>query len=449
MRTLRLFALFVRRQNLGDNRLAIALPIAAFSVVVSILMIVLGGARALAAIDGEMAGIYRVLTVLASALLVVPMITLGAAAAKLSARRRDARLSSLALLGATQGQIAGLTILESVGLALVGALLGTAGYVGLVPLVGLVPMGGAALGGALWLPWWWLPLVWLGVATVSAGSALFGLRNVLVTPLGVRTRQQPRTPRKTRVLVALGLGAVGTLLMLSWVAIGERAGFFAMLIVLFIAFGCGIFALDAIGPAYLALRARISLARAGDVERVLAARTILDDPLTAWRNVSGLALATFVSVIAAAGLGMVDLLNHNLETTSPTTLIADMRTGVYLTLGIAFLVVAATVAISQAAHALDRARVHVAMDRLGVPADLIARAGRRAVMSAVTGVMVGAGLLAVVLMFPIVGVTLIARPVALLAMAAAFTVGILLVRGAASVANRLVPGILARPERVL
>jgi len=449
MTTLRLAALFARRQNLRDNGLAIALPIVAFTVVTAMLLIVLGGARALVALDAELAGIYRMLAVLAMALLVVPMFTLGAAAAKLSARRRDARLSSLALLGATQPQIAGLTVIESAASAVLGAVFGTILYAVLVPLVGLVSMGGARLGGALWLPWWWLPLVWAAVAAVAAGAALFGLRNVLVTPLGVRTRQLARVPRKTRLLMAFILVVLGLVALVSWVSIGARTGPVGMMIALFVGFGCGILALDAVGPAYLALRARFSLSRADDVEKMLAARSILDDPTTAWRNVSGLALATFISVIAAAGLGLLDMLNGAADTSAEAMLFADMRTGVYLTLAIAFVMVAATVAISQAANTLDRARVHVAMDRLGVPVDLVSRAARRSVMSAVTGVMLGAGLLAVMLMAPIVGVTLVARPVALLAMAAAFAVGLLLVRGAASMATRLVPGILARPDRVL
>ena len=451
MNTLRLASLFARRQSLRDNLLATALPITAFAVVTAMLMIVLGGVRVLSGFGGEWAGAYRVMTALALALLVIPMVTLGAAAAKLSAQRRDTRLSSLALLGATQGQIAGLTVIESAGSALAGALIGTVAYAGLVPLFGLVSMGGARLGSGLWLPWWWLPLIWLAVAFVAAASALFGLRNVMVTPLGVRTNQQPRVTGKVRLLIAGILLIVGVTALVSATQVAERIGVLGILIALFVGFGCGVLALDAVGPAYLALRARMALNRADDIESMLAARTILDDTLAAWRNVSGLALTTFISVIAAAGLGLVDLanVNHAADNAAEALLFADLRTGVYLTLMIAFVMVATTVAISQAAHTLNRAAVHVAMDRLGMPSNLVARASRRAVMSAVTGVMLGAGLLAVLLMLPIVGVALITRPISLIAMAGAFALGLLLVRAAASASNRLVPGILARPDRVL
>ena len=448
MIALRLAVLFARRQRVND-RLAGALPVAAFAVVVAMLLLVLGGAGALLNIDNPMAGIYQALTVLALALLVVPLITLGAAAAKLSARRRDARLSSLVLLGATQSQVAALTVVESVTAALTGALIGTAGYALLVPLMGLVEMGGSQLGASLWLPWYWLPLVWLGVSLVAAVSALFGLRGVLVTPLGVRARQLPRLAKKRRVLIAAALVGLGLLFMVGMTAIGELSGPIGIFIGIFVAFGCGILALDTVGPWYLALRAKFALRRAQNVERILAARAILDDPLSAWRNVAGLALTTFISVIAAAGLGIVDLASGSITSADELQLFIDIRTGAYLTLAIAFVMVAATVAISQAANTLDRARVHVAMDWLGVPQDLMARAARRSVMSAVTGVMAGAAILAALLMFPLVGISLLMRPVALLAMAVAFVLGVLLVRAAASVSGRLVPGILARPERIL
>ena len=448
MIALRIAALLARRQR-NDDRLAGMLPVAAFAVVVTMLALVLAGARALLRLDTADAGIYRFLTVLALALLVVPLITLGAAAAKLSARRRDARLSSLVLLGATQGQVAALTVVEAVTAALVGALIGTAGYALLVPLVGLVEIGGTRLGVGLWLPWYWLTLLWLGISVIAAASAVVGLRGVLVTPLGVRTRQRPRLAGKRRVVVAVGLIGVGVLAMVGLSVIGQLSGPVGLLIAVFVAFGCGILALDAIGPWYLAQRAKSAWRKADNVERLLASRTILEDPLSAWRNVSGLALTTFISVIAAAGLAVVDMADTSSVTAEELQLFADMRTGVYLTLAIAFVMVAATVAISQAADTLDRSRVHVAMDRLGVPQDLVARAARRSVMSAVFGVMLGSAVLAVLLMFPLVGVTLLTRPISFVVMAGACVLGVLLVRAAASVSRRLVPGILARPERVL
>ena len=47
--------------------------------------------------------IYQALAVIALVLLVVPLVSLGGAAARLSARRRDDRLATLRLLGATPG----------------------------------------------------------------------------------------------------------------------------------------------------------------------------------------------------------------------------------------------------------------------------------------------------------------------------------------------------------
>ncbi|WP_410959848.1 hypothetical protein, partial [Salmonella sp. SAL4356] len=58
--------------------------------------------------DGE-SDIYLLLTRFATALLVVPLVILGAAAARLGVSRRLARLAAMRLVGATPGQVVTLT----------------------------------------------------------------------------------------------------------------------------------------------------------------------------------------------------------------------------------------------------------------------------------------------------------------------------------------------------
>jgi len=98
---------------------------------------------------------------------------------------------------------------------------------------------------------------------------------------------------------------------------------------------------------------------------------------------------------------------------------------------------------------LDRARVQVSLDRLGVPTELLARAARRSVMAAVLAVVIGSAGVAVMLLAPLIGASLLLNPIALLVMLLVFVGGALVVRLGASVAGALVPGILAHPERVL
>ena len=448
---LALARLLARRQ--GDDRLASALPVAAFALVTALLLVVLGGSQRFFAADN---GLYVVLVVIALALLVVPLTTLGAAAARLSARRRDDRLSSLRLLGATTSTVSLLTVLEAAAVALAGAVLGSVLYAGLAPLVGLLHFVGEPLGAHVWLPWWALPLVWLGVVLVAAGSAAVGLRRVVVTPLGVRTRQRPGAARGRRAVLAGVLLAVAVTAVSSLQALGETFGFVAIVAALGASFGVGLLALDAVGPWYVRLRAGRMHRRADDVAHLLAARMILEDPRKAWRQVAGVSAATFVGVVAGVGLAVA---------TGPATaatadgatgaisenalLMADMQTGVYVTLVIAFLMAACTVAIDQAAATLDRARVHVSLDRLGVPATLLAQAQRRSVMAVLRTVLVGSAAVSATLVFPVVGAAVFLRPVAVAVIVAVFAAGVVMVRAGASIAERLLPGILARPERAL
>ncbi|ACZ31837.1 protein of unknown function DUF214 [Xylanimonas cellulosilytica DSM 15894] len=444
--TLALARLFAPRRD--GNRLAAALPLASFALVSGLLLIVSGGSQVFFTIRGSDAGVYAALAVVALALLVVPLVTLGAAAARLSARRRDDRLSSLRLLGATTGTVSLLTVIEAAAVALAGAVLGTVLYALAAPLVGLIHIMGEPIGAQMWLPWWVVPLVWAGVALVAAGSAAVGLRGVVVTPLGVRTRQKPGTARGRRAILAAVLVMLAVAATAGLRALGERWGFVAIMVALGASFGLALLALDAVGPWYVRVRARRLHRRASDVAGLLASRTILEDPKVAWRQVAGVAVTTFVGVVAGAGLALTSAAG---EASNPEEawLLADMQTGVYVTLVISFLMVACTVAINQAAATLDRARVHVSLDRLGVPPTTLAEAQRRSVMSVLWTVLVGSAAVSAVLVLPIVGAAVLLQPLSVAVVIAVFALGVLLVRGGASVASRLVPGILAHPDRVL
>ncbi|MFD6179162.1 MULTISPECIES: FtsX-like permease family protein [unclassified Isoptericola] len=443
---LRLAPLFRRRD--GD-RLATALPVAAFGVVTALLLVVLGGAQAFFRWDDDLASTYESLAVIAVVLLLVPLATVGASAARLAARRRDERLASLRLLGATTGTITALTVLEAAVTALLGAVVGVVLYAVLAPLVGLLHFRGEALGAQMWVPWWWLPLAVLGVTLLAAASAVVGLRAVVVTPLGVRTRQRPGTAHWVRVVIAVGVLLAGLLLMQMLGALGEMGGIVAIIGTMAAIFGGMLLALDALGPWFVRVRARRQVRKAQTVPRLLAARMILEDPKVAWRQVSGVAMTSFVGVFGAVGLAMTSMTSTEGMDADERWLMQDVSTGVLVTVAVSFLMVACSVGINQAASTLDRAAVHVSLDRLGMPRSVMTEASRRAVMSALWMVAGGSALCAAVLMFPLVGMAVFVNPVAIATALAVFALGFLAVRGAAALAARLVPGILARPERAL
>ena len=100
------------------------------------------------------AGLYEILAWVAVVLLVVPLVTLGGAAARLGVARRDARLATLRLLGATPREVVGLTVAETAWQGLVGAVLGIVLYALLLPLCALLPFQGTTFSVAeLWVGW--------------------------------------------------------------------------------------------------------------------------------------------------------------------------------------------------------------------------------------------------------------------------------------------------------
>lgn len=99
----------------------VALPVAAFTVVTALVLTVIGGAQSFWRWSDDLAPTYQALAAIALVLLIVPLASLGGAAARLSARRRDERLSTLRLLGVTPQGVAAATVIESVLLAAAGA----------------------------------------------------------------------------------------------------------------------------------------------------------------------------------------------------------------------------------------------------------------------------------------------------------------------------------------
>ena len=71
------------------------LPVVAFAVIATIILDVTGGAVMMWHLPGDNSGFYKLTSTIAVILLVLPLMTLAASAARLSARRRDDRLSSL------------------------------------------------------------------------------------------------------------------------------------------------------------------------------------------------------------------------------------------------------------------------------------------------------------------------------------------------------------------
>ena len=400
---------------------ASVLPITAFGIVTALLLTVLGGAQTFWTWTDDGGVLYQALAVIALALLVVPLVSLGGAAARLSARRRDDRLATLRLLGATPVAVSALAVIESAVLAAVGAVAGVVVYLAVVPLIGLIEFRGQPLGASgVLLPWPMLVAVPFGIAALAALSAVLGLRQVVISPLGVRTRQEAPRLHWVRlvigvVVVALAFGAMSVLQVAptAMVILGMLA----------LAFGGTIAVLNLVGPWVIRLVASGQAKRARTPARLLAARTVLESPKGAWRQVGGVAMTSFMAVFAGAGVAVLGIMGAEADAESQL-LVADIRTGILITVVGSFLMVACSVGVNQAAGILDRGELYRSLDMLGMPRSTMDAARRRAVMSPLRVTAIGSAVSAAIVMLPLTGITLIVAPESLLVIAAVLAVGI-------------------------
>ncbi|WP_246081375.1 FtsX-like permease family protein [Homoserinimonas aerilata] len=429
----------------ADSAATLALPVVAFAVTTALLLIVAGGGVMFWSWPpADFTGTYRLLSALALALLVVPLLGLSGAAARLSARRRDDRLATLRLLGATAAHVVRITVLESVLVAAVGAVVGVALYLLASPLVGLIHFGGEAIGaGSLMLPPWVVALVVVAVVSLAAVSAAIGLRKVVISPLGVRMKQT--APRLSWLRGLIG-GVVITVAVVVLTSLGVLPSYAAVVLAIGIAFAIGVGVLGLIGPWVIWLVAKVQVSRARTATRLIAARTILEAPLAAWRQVSGLAMTSFVAVVAGTGIAFLDTLG---DSGGPDEVVffGDVRTGVLITLVASFLMVACSVGVNQAAAILDRRDLYVNLDRVGTPRSVLEGARARAIMVPLCWVSLGSAGLGALLVFPLAGWTLITAPLSLVVIAAAFALGIGLVACAVMVTRSVTTRVLRHPER--
>jgi hypothetical protein len=426
----------------------VVLPIVAFAVTTALLLIVTGGVLMFWRWTTVDAFVYQTLSLLALALLVVPLATLGGAAARLSARRRDDRLATLRLLGATTATVTLVTVVESTALAILGAVAGVALYALSMPLVGLIPFGGAPIGPtAIWTGAPVVLGVVVGVAVLAALSSVVGLRSVVVSPLGVRLKQRPPHTSWVRLLVGTivvvvavavlsNLGALGAFLELAAV-VGALVGAFAVVVAV----------LGLVGPFAISVFARIRLRSARTADQLISARGILESPKAAWRLVGGVAMTSFVAVVAGSGTAFLETVSGG--TPADTLIVTDIRTGILITLVASFLMVACSVGVGQAAAVLDRRDLYVSLDRVGMPVETMESARVRSVMVPLGFVAAASAVLGAILVFPLVGWTLVVAPLSLAVIAVCFVLGLVLVRLSLFATRPILTNVLAHPERSL
>jgi len=231
--------------------------------------------------------LYRDLSLVASVLLVVPLLVLMGAAARLGLARRDQRLAALRLVGASSRQVVAVVAAEAGVLALLGAAAGAVPYAAALPLASKVGFdGGTWFRSDLWVGGPLLTAVLAAVALGGVLSAVLTLRRVVVSPLGVSRRHAQHSRQLWRVPVFAAA-------LLAYLRLSRSND--ASVTTLVVAFAIVFASLSLLGPAVLALLGRLMVRTAHSPARLIAGRRLTDDPKAAWRTVGGLALTGFVA----------------------------------------------------------------------------------------------------------------------------------------------------------
>jgi hypothetical protein len=319
-------------------------------------------------------------------------------------------------------------VVEATAIALAGALLGTLTAYAVSPLVGLIHFRGEALGAAgVALPLWGAAGLVLFVAFVAAISARLSLRRVIISPLGVVTKQSAPKMPWVQALLAFGAILLVSVLMNNFDQFGGAG---AIIAVLGFGFAMALLSIDLIGAWVLSLFGRAKARRAQRPEDLLSARFVLESPRTAWRQVSGVAMSSFVAVMAGSGIALLDM-------TAPSDtadidplakyLVADITTGIIITVIGTFMMVACSVAVNQAAQILDRKDVSRSLDVMGMPLTIQDAARRKATMLPLLLASIGSAILAGIVLFPLVGMALLIAPLSLAVTLSSIVIGIVVV----------------------
>jgi len=247
-------------------------------------------------------GIDLILSVVALAML-APVLIFIATATRLSAARREQRFAAMRLVGATRKQVSLLAATESTAAAVLGVAAGFGMFFLLrAPVAGIPFLGEPFFPADMALSLPDILAVAIGVPVAAAVAARLALRRVHISPLGVARRTTPRPPRAWRVLLLLaGLTELG-----FFVVHGAPASVGGEVWALLSGFLLIIVGLVIAGPWLTMAAARVMARRTSRPGALIAARRLANDPRAAFRAVSGLVLALFITTVAVVGITTQD-----------------------------------------------------------------------------------------------------------------------------------------------
>jgi hypothetical protein len=250
-------------------------------------------------------GIDLILSIVALAVL-VPVLIFIATATRLSAARREQRFAAMRLVGATRDQVSLLAAVESTAAALLGVAAGFGIFFLLrAPVAGIPFVAEPFFPAELTLSTVDILAVVIGVPVAAVVAARLALHRVHISPLGVARRTTPEPPRAWRVLPLLaGLAELG-----FWTVHGHPASITGQIDAFVSSFLLIIVGLVVAGPWLTMAMARGMARWTSRPGTLIAARRLADDPKAAFRAVSGLVLALFVTTVAVVAISTQDAKN--------------------------------------------------------------------------------------------------------------------------------------------
>jgi hypothetical protein len=250
-------------------------------------------------------GIDLILAIVALAVL-APVLIFIATATRLSAARREQRFAAMRLVGATRDQVSLLAAVESTLAALLGVAAGFGIFFLLRAPVASIPfVAEPFFPSELTLSTVDILAVVIGVPVAAVVAARLALRRVHISPLGVARRTTPEPPRAWRVLPLLaGVAELG-----FWTVHGHPASLPGQIEAFMSSFLLIIVGLVVAGPWLTMATARGMARWTSRPGTLIAARRLADDPKAAFRAVSGLVLALFVTTVAVVAISTQDAKN--------------------------------------------------------------------------------------------------------------------------------------------
>jgi hypothetical protein len=239
-----------------------------------------------------------ILSVVALAIL-TPILIFIATATRLSAARREERFAAMRLVGATRRQVSLLAATESTVAGILGVAAGFGIFFGLrIPVAGIPFIGQPFFPAELSLSLRDVLVVAIGVPLAAAIAARLALRRVHISPLGVARRATPPPPRAWRMVPLLaGLAELG-----FWTIHGHPASIAGQIQAFVSSFALIIIGLFIAGPWLTMVAARAMARWTSRPGTLIAACRLSADPRVAFRAVSGLVLALFITTVAVVAI---------------------------------------------------------------------------------------------------------------------------------------------------